>query len=449
MSKVKRITVQNLKAVVNQTADFNGCTAIITGGNNKGKTSFLRSEMSRLRGIKPELILRQGESEGFSEIELTTGEKIKWEFNDKGKGFKEKMTLTTDKDIKTAVTTAIRDKYFPATFDVDAFLAAQPKQQRISLQKLVGLDFTAVDATYKAAYDDRENKNREATRERTVLSSMTGPAKVEAVDISELSKKREAEKDNIAKKYRYNQETNATKRKEWNESNDKLREEIKEWNELQTSKKLKYDACNSAYETLRNNGYQDLSEDLGSFMFRLKQSVEDEKIFEPLVEPEYIPELPAETELKRIDAEMLSAVEANQKASDYINYEAQKKRSSDADAAANLADIAVKAAETARMDLIKSAQMPEGFGFSEDGITYNDLPFTREQLSSSGIYIAALKLAAMTLGEVRTLHFDASFLDKNSLSDIEAWANSQDLQLLIERPDFEGGEIEYQLLCNA
>jgi hypothetical protein len=93
--------------------------------------------------------------------------------------------------------------------------------------------------------------------------------------------------------------------------------------------------------------------------------------------------------------------------------------------------------------------MPEGFGFDDDGITYNGLPFTREQLSSSGLYIAAIKLAAMTLGEIKALHFDASFLDKNSLADIEAWANGEDLQLLIERPDFEGGEIEYQLLSNV
>ena len=97
------------------------------------------------------------------------------------------------------------------------------------------------------------------------------------------------------------------------------------------------------------------------------------------------------------------------------------------------------------MAMIKSAPLPEGFGFTDDGITYNKLPFTREQLSSSGIYIAALKLASMNLGEVKTLHFDASFLDKNSLADIEKWANDNGLQLLIERPDFEGGEIEYEL----
>ena len=92
--------------------------------------------------------------------------------------------------------------------------------------------------------------------------------------------------------------------------------------------------------------------------------------------------------------------------------------------------------------------MPDGFGFDDDGITYNGFAFNKEQLSSSGIYIAALKLAALGLGEVKTLHFDASFLDKNSLAEIETWANDNNLQLLIERPDFEGGEIEYQIISN-
>lgn len=90
--------------------------------------------------------------------------------------------------------------------------------------------------------------------------------------------------------------------------------------------------------------------------------------------------------------------------------------------------------------------MPEGFCFDDDGITYKGLPFNKESLSSSAIYIAALKLAALGLGEVKMLHFDASYLDKNSLAEIEDWAKENDLQLLIERPDFDGGEIEYQLI---
>jgi hypothetical protein len=97
-------------------------------------------------------------------------------------------------------------------------------------------------------------------------------------------------------------------------------------------------------------------------------------------------------------------------------------------------------------EMIRLSDMPEGFGFSEDGITYNGLPFNKKSLSSSSLYIAALKLATRGLGEVKTLHFDASFLDKNSLMQVYEWAESNNLQLLIERPDFEGGEITYEII---
>ncbi len=52
----------------------------------------------------------------------------------------------------------------------------------------------------------------------------------------------------------------------------------------------------------------------------------------------------------------------------------------------------------------------------------------------------------MNIGEIRTLHFDASFLDRESLESIEKWANDNDLQLLIERPAYNGGEITYELI---
>ena len=112
------------------------------------------------------------------------------------------------------------------------------------------------------------------------------------------------------------------------------------------------------------------------------------------------------------------------------------------------ADKEVKRLVAVKLDVIKNSTLPEGFGFSDDGITYNGFEFSKQQLSSSGIYIAALKLAALMLGEVKTLHFDASYLDRKSLSEIEQWSAENDLQLLIERPDFDGGEIEYQIIEN-
>ena len=447
MTKVKRITVQNLKALSAYTADFNGCTALITGRNNSGKTSFLRSEFDRFRGSKPELILKQGETEGFSELELTTGEKLRWEFSNKNeKGFKEKMTFTSHDNISTSMTVALRDKYCPATFDVDKFLADQPKQQRITLQKLAGLDFTAVDLAYKTAYDDRESKNRDAKNLAAKLKGVPVPAKVDPVELAELNEAKQKEADRLAELYKTNHQTNKDLRQKWNDDCDKLRTEVSDWNALQLAKGDKYQLCQRLAGQLNAEGYTD--ESLNKFLDALKQDIEEVKVFEPLPEPTYIDELPDQTAMNNILQQITDAVQTNTDAKAYTDYLKLKQQSTDANTAAADADKKVQDAEKARMDLIKSAKLPEGFGFSEDGITYNDLPFTREQLSSSGIYIAALKLAAMTLGEVKTLHFDASFLDKNSLADIEKWADAEGLQLLIERPDFEGGEITYELLCN-
>ena len=125
MTKIKKITVSNLKALSSLTADFNGCTAIITGRNNSGKTSFLRALSDRLKSIKAP-VLKQGEKEGFYEMELTSGEKLVWTFDTK----KEKLTLITEKNIKTSITKEIGQTYFPKVFDVDKFLTDEPSKQK-------------------------------------------------------------------------------------------------------------------------------------------------------------------------------------------------------------------------------------------------------------------------------------------------------------------------------
>src|ERR1035437_5655554 len=100
-TKTKKITVTNFKAISALEIDFNGCTGIITGGNNKGKSSLLRGITDRIRGLKPELIVKQGEKEGNGTIELTSGEKFMWEFDIEGT---DKLIFVTKDGYKTKVT---------------------------------------------------------------------------------------------------------------------------------------------------------------------------------------------------------------------------------------------------------------------------------------------------------------------------------------------------------
>lgn len=405
MSKIKKITVSNLKAVSKLSVDFNGCTAIITGGNNKGKSSFLKSLPERIQGVKPDVILKQGEKEGFAEWELTTGEKFVWTF----KEGKEKLTFITEKNIPTSLTKEIGKHYFPATFDVDEFLNSAPAKQKKTLQELTGIDFTELDKIYKEAYDARTYANKRVVEEKAKVSYFDPSLEFITTSTEDLEKelhtidshneiykrseiavleKEELIKGNLSEIAELKNKISLIESK--NKSLEEEKSKIKDWQKIDSNKP-------------KSNKEE---------LFEKIQKIKDSN----------------------------KAIEDNNAA------RLQQENYDKAVSFANEADIEVKKIEAEKLDVIKNASMPDGFGFSEDGITYNGFAFNKESLSSSGIYIAALKLAALNLGEVKTLHFDASFLDKNSLYDIEKWANENDLQLLIERPDFEGGEIEYQIL---
>ena len=408
MSKVKKITVSNLKAVSALTANFNGCTAIITGGNNKGKSSFLKSLPERLRGVKPSMILKEGEKEGFAEWELTTGEKFTWNFD----GKKEKLAFTTERNIKTAITKDLSSYYFPPVFDVDEFLNSTPKKQKETLQKLTGIDFTEIDLMYKAAYEERTWANKKLAEEKAKLILVDPLAPTEITPTIELEKELAgigAHNQNRINKTELVAEKNKSVKE--NESEIlSLKERIKcleQKNSTLNAELLELDVWLDEEENQLKTNAKELEE-------KINKIKEDNK-----------------------------AVEENKKAAD------QKIIYDKCVLEAERLDKEVKRIEQEKLDVIKNASMPDGFGFSDEGITYKGFAFNKDQLSSSGIYIAALKLAAIGLGEVKALHFDASFLDKESLAEIENWANENDLQLLIERPDFEGGEIEYQILNEA
>lgn len=446
-TKIKTITVSNLKAVSNLSATFDGCTALVVGRNNGGKTSFLRGLFDRIRGTKADQPIKQGETEGFAEAILTTGEKLRWDFSQpEGKPLKEKLTYTTEKDIKTALTTELRNKFCPETFDVDKFLASTPQAQRKVLQELVGLDFTTIDLRYSEAYKERTAANTRSSDAKTLLEATAPPPKFEVVVMTELNTKKETERARLNELY--------TKNKLHNDAVRVAHEAASKAQQALTVAIVNSKTCLAALQKYGYtgievvafiNGLEKLSKPLPAIIDREQNADYVAKDGDFIL----IKERPDDTTLQAIDKKIVDATETNRKAAFYTAWIQLQTNKTTAAAAAIEANNKVVVIEQERLDLIKTANMPEGFTFTDDGIAYNGLAFTREQLSSSGIYIAALKLASMRMGEIRMLHFDASFLDNNSLAEIEKWASEQDLQLLIEQPSREGGEIQYELLHAA
>jgi len=420
MSKVKKITVSNLKAISDLTADFNGCTAIVTGGNNKGKSSFLKSLPDRLKSIKPDVILKEGATEGFTEWELTTGEKLIWQF-DKTTKKGEKLILITKENIKTAITSELAARYFPKGFDIDQFLNDGPKKQRETLQKIVGLDFSDIDSRYKQAYENRTFANRDLETARGKLVPVNEDIDTEPIDIIEIQKQIAAIDGHNE---RYTHVTSGLDEKSAAQAECQT-EIVRLKSEIERLESLIQDQTNKISSL-------QVDIDKGNDWLQVEANKPKSEDFK-----------------KDLNDKLIETQKTNKQIEENNNAKLLQKAFKEAEKLAQDADKLVKEIETEKTDLIKSAELPVGFGFTDDGITYLGHAFTKDQLSSSAIYIAALKLASLNIGEVKTLHFDASYLDKNSLSEIETWAHMNDLQLLIERPDFEGGEIEYHLIENV
>lgn len=414
--KIKKIEVQNYKAVAEKEINLNGCSAIIAAGNDKGKTSILRGLIDRLHSEKPDIIVKRGEEKGYNNIELTDGSRIEWNFTDKS----ERLSFITPDGIKqtSGVIGAIGEKYFGKQFDIDEFLNSGPKKQQKILEGISGADLEEIEQRYNEAYEERTEKNRELKNAEAKLPD-EAPEKVERVDVSDLIEQRD-------------------KIQEFNRAQEKI-----------AQKKAKYETTLEGLE----GECEELESDISDLEEQLRQKKERlqakrERIQNGREKIDELPEVQDKKETEELDEQIKNAQQINEKADKYQQYLDKKNALEEAREAAEQADKKVKEIEQEKQQAIAEADFPEGFDIGEDGLTYNGFPLTEKQVSTSAKYIAALKLGAMVLGEVKTLHFDAAPLDRESLDEVKAWADQRGLQLLIERPDYDGGEITYELIEN-
>lgn len=442
MSKIQTIRIENFKAISDLEMDFKGATAIITGANNSGKTSFLRGIPDRIRFIRPDVMVKAGEKEGRGEMTLTTGERFVWEFSD---GVKDKLTYITTEGLKQGVTMELGKQFFPPMFDIDKFLQSSPKAQAKQLQAIIGLDFDDIDKRYAEAYALRTERNREAELYHVKLEKMIKCPKVDPVDLTDLIAKKEAEKKKLNDLYLKNKKANQETRTRWENEKEVIDRECKDHNDKEAAKLNTFNECYKSLLVLKSSGY---SGDADLFIDKLRDAMLPLMVASDLYpkEPTYIDEMPDRKSLDEIDAQILANNEINLAAQKYKEYIDHKTATENARSAADSANELVMSIESERLKLIESAKMPKGISITSDGILVDGLPLDKNQISTSKLYTSALQIASMNLGEVKTLYFDASFLDKNSLAEIQSWANENDLQLLIERPDFEAGEIQYQLI---
>lgn len=392
MTKIKQIRVKNIKSVIDEELNLEGCSAIITGGNNKGKTTILTSLIDRLNSEKPELVVRNGETDGSYTMVLTNGDKIVW--NAKS----DKVTLITPENLCSTSIRAIASKYFGEKFDIDKFLQCSPKEQAIMLQKLVGLDFSEIDAKYKSAYDER------AYFKRKTKQVVYEPEKLDyqRIFISELTE-------------------------ELNQFNENNRVYVATQVSL-SNRKTEIEELKGQIDRLT----------VMLTVVEKTQEVEIASYKEMKLQPIGLIENEIETASSRNSA--LDKYEAEVK--QFNQYQADLKEAEKYDD-----DLAIISEQKKKM--LSDSTLPDGITIEDGRVLADGFELDKKQVSLSKLYITALKLASLSLKEVKSLYFDASPLDRKSLQEIQLWASDNDLQILIEKPDFEGGDIEYHILTES
>lgn len=392
MTTIKKISVQNIKAVDNLSIELNWATAIVTGGNNKWKSTLLRSVIERIRWEKPQLILKDLTKSWLWEIELMDWSKF---IRDIKNNDSDKLTYISSDWLKVIASVDIRNKYFPQVFDIDKFLNLQPKQQLEQIKKITWLDLSELEELKKNKYESRKDANRLEKEYEARLQEVDAELQDEEIDTESII----SEIATI-------------------DSHNNNYDRIISWIELK--KQEKADLLNKIkqLEVDIENWEKWVSE------VKNKPKNNKEELQNKL------------QEIKNINERIRDNKKAKEIYKEYVMVKEKAEKENEE----------LKKIEEQIKQKISDAKLPYWFTIDDWWLLYEWMPLERSQQSSSRLYIASLILARELIWDVHALHFDASFLDKKSLHEILDRSESQWLQLLIERPDYDWWEIRYEFI---
>jgi len=369
---------------------------LIDGKNEAGKTTALDILSMLFGGAKamPKTPIRRGESSakaganlGDLSVEMTL---------DATRGRTITVRGRDGKKMPGGAQEILDRLYSAVAFDPLKFANADPDAQAETLRKLVGVDFSTLDAEYDQLYSEREAEGRDLARAKAQLAATAEPEK-DTPDEEVSLKALIAEKDAAEATNRANTQIRdgaatafdlAARAKNTLED---LRSKL-EAAELAHSKAV--DAlliANRKKETLVDVNTSSIVERIGS----------------------------AEGTNRAVRAKKERAT----KAAEVARLEASRKKMND-----RMATIeADKAKQT------EAIKWPiEGLGFNKDGVTYQGFPLS--EASQSGRIKIGLAIGMASHPELQAAIIrDGSLLDDDSMKEIEAWSVANDFGVLIER----------------
>jgi DNA repair exonuclease SbcCD ATPase subunit len=386
--KIVALVSENFKRL-NSSLVMDGKSVTVEGKNGVGKSSFIDAIWIALTGKDiPEEPIKKGEDS--AKIGLTIKSDDGSQFIVERKFTKSGGTLTVRTEDSANFKSPqkfLDDRIGKISFDPFEFVNMQPREQKKFLMELLGIDLNEIDSKKKILLSEKEGITKQYTNLVEELKKL--PAITE--ELKEISAKEVIDKFNKANKARDNVKENQSRI-------DYL---IKTGNEI--------------------------SKNIADLNIRLKNINEemDERLQENLEIPE-IADL--ETEIQKIN--LHNEIVKQQAVTKSKHKNLQELIEKGKNKAAELKEI-----EEKRLKLISSAKMPiDGLSFSEDGLTFEGLPFTEEQLSTAKLIETGIKISIALNPALRIMRIkDGSLLDNETLEIIKKSAKDSDYQLFIEK----------------
>lgn len=423
--KILKFVIENYKAIRGRKEFLpNGASFFLIGGNGVGKTSAGHSIIDMLTKKFPSKPVTEGEHTGFIQVELDNGAKLLCKFTD---GDKPKLEFITPDGYNVGAPKEIFQNLAGdgMSFDIDDMLKLAPKPLREKLEKIAGLDLSDISAKEKSAYDNR-------TLAKAQLRDQQG--RVQPYDISLVTKQTEDIADVIGMVNQCNVVVNDWDIMIQNETNDKL----------------VIAGADATVKLLKD----ELAEMIATQNAKIeKAQAEKQQLIEKARHVSgWLVDHHDETDAAKAKVielnEKLTTLEAsNKKIEEAKRFHQEFQLAEELEKKVASLNESINAFRQQKEDEIKAHPLPaSGVTFNENGdILIDGLPFEDNQISASRKLKAGLEIATSMLGDIKYLHLDGAALDHESADALLLFAEEHGLQLCIERPEWDGGELKMEI----
>lgn len=406
-NRIVRLTVNNFLRV--HAVDITPGTdalVLVGGENDQGKSSVLNAIAACLSGKDlPSAPIHKGATKAviLMETEEFIIEKkfsgtggVQLEVRDK-----EGARLTSPQSKLDALCSRV-------TFDPFKFTKLDEKAQLVTLKQVAGLDFTDLDAEYRAKFDSRTVKNREVKTQEGVLS---GIQRFAGAPEEEVSMKDLAEELRAAMEQNKKNDEERDALSELNDDCDKIAEDIEAGADKIKSLKEQLEAAEKSVSTLR------------TALEETKAKRDLQKVAVENLE---------EADKEAITARMAELEVTNTKVRSNARHKEEQTKLFALQREAEALTKRLEEIEAEKKSKLEDAELPvPGLGFNDEGVTYNDLPFSQ---ASTAIQIRTSFAIARKLnpGLPVMLIREGALLDAKSLEMVRKEAEEHGCQVWIE-----------------